>query len=453
MNRKAHMIKRPLLRVFGSILLLLALASCQIMKSSQKTVTLGDGTKVISCSSTLGSYSLAYSTVAVEVMQYYKDGVPVSDYILNLRSPRRHPDNNHRYCLDFGENGFSQDKVKVFWGSSAGSAATATTAATTGTSNDLLAAVMSKSIDNTALIFQKIIRAIYAVVSGNAQFDPSRNTSIAADAKKVVKTFPEFDPFRPDELVALNEELESYGFCVSMGEFTHADHISGSNYCNNTSLSLSDNGKSTLLEYSKGQALRVDELPEGILYRPRQQYQINIYSRNTRPGSSKWILRQSEYIGLENISPIISLGVTRAMFAEKRIVIAFDNGDLVDFCVAKGSEAKGAIEIPLEIVSGLIALPGQTIVAQINKKNGKQELLAAQNTLIGLQNDYIKFLINKDEETSIGMGNASSIEFDKSEFNDDVSQAGLFTPDLSDFGTDPSNRFVSFCSQLGSGLN
>jgi hypothetical protein len=138
----------------------------------------------------------------------------------------------------------------------------------------------------------------------------------------------------------------------------------------------------------------------GILYRPRQSYRAYIYVKDDPKGPDPWRLVQTVQLRLENISPVVSLGVERAIFSARRTAFLFDRGTLVGWCVSKKSELLAAMEIPLEVVRSIVALPTAILQVRIDEVTRSNDLAAAERDLISIQRQYISFLLNPNLTTS-----------------------------------------------------
>ncbi len=414
--KSRHNLLRSLLMTIFTIC---TLSGCNVVSSTQEFEKLKSGKFSQKCTSGLGSYSLAYSTVTIEVKQFFTTGggetkiknVPTGSPTVNLTSSNHYPDNDHIYCLNFLESGAARDVVNVQFGTDAQLANFTKSDGTTGTGaeflaarknaepNGLLASVISRNIDQTGVILRKIVRALFTLLSGNSNLDPGRSAQLGeAGAVPLTVAKIEFDPFDPDDILMVNRRLEEYGVCITLREYTyHSTELSAQRYCNNPSLADGEQYYSRYLRNAKKQGFLVKQLPKGIYYRPRQDYPLNVYVKDDPGYPGAWQLRKTAYISSENLSPVLSLGVNRAAFAEKRLILAFDNGNLIDYCMLKGSEVAGALEVPLEIIYGIVALPGNTIKAQVDLASGKQKLLKAQSDLLGVQNRYIKYLTEENK--------------------------------------------------------
>jgi len=105
-----------------------------------------------------------------------------------------------------------------------------------------------------------------------------------------------------------------------------------------------------------------------------------------------WRLAQTGKIEMENIAPILSVGVDRTYFAERKTILAFDEGALANVCILKQSELEQFASIPLQVVQGIVALPANVIQVRIWDVNNDAVLIAAQNRLIAEQVSYLEKL-------------------------------------------------------------
>lgn len=412
---------KPLASCAALLLLSGLLPGCQVMSSTVDTAHLKDGSQQRRCTSGLGSYALAYSTVRFTVKQRYEmnTNVPFGRPYMDIDAPEAHPDPRHIYCLNFLESPLSDDVVQVAYSIDQGNNA-AGFGLPTGAATGLLSAVVSKNVDQSGEIIRNFIRAIFILISGNATGNFGRES---IDRTKYVireMTVQDVDPFDLAQMANLNRSLKEYGFCVTMGAYTHdARRMSADAYCNRPARVFAPGQAPAYAEIAGNQDYVVKKLPVGIYYRPRQPYELFVYVRDDAEIAKPWQLRKIDTILLENISPVISIGITRAAFAEKRVAFAFDHGNLLKVCVAKGSEVEGAIQIPLDIIYGIASLPSETIAAEIALKNGEVELLNAQEQLIDVQNAFIAF----KSGTTKDINEQTGVPLDKSKLDSQLPPA------------------------------
>jgi hypothetical protein len=379
-------VTRPF-KICAATVLFLVLASCQVMDSSVTYVVRPDGSQARRCASGLGSYALPYSTITFKVSQPYKSGVRVGRPRLEISKPEAHPDPKHIYCLDFLENPFSDDNITVAYDKRTGTTDSFTK---TGISaSGLLSLIASKNVDQTGDIIRNFLRAIFIFASGDYNFSFNRLTDEFDEI--VMMTEQTVDPFDLSAMAALNKSFAEYGYCITLGKFTVDDsHYTANSYCDNPDISFRNGAVPPLLRASKEQRYLVDKLPTGVFYRPRQRYPLDIYVRDDPPARKEWELRATDGVMLENVSPILVLHVNRTIFAEYRTALAFDRGNLLDVCVAKGSEVAGGLSIPLDIVYGLVSLPAATIGQEITSKTTTAALISKQKDILALQNQILQ---------------------------------------------------------------
>ena len=85
------------------------------------------------------------------------------------------------------------------------------------------------------------------------------------------------------------------------------------------------------------------------------------------------------------------LRLTGRYSPERRTALIFDEGTLTGFCVSKGSEGAGLVEIPVEIIRSVVALPTQILQVRINHANSQSELNRIHAETIELQTKLIRF--------------------------------------------------------------
>lgn len=366
-----------------------ALAGCTVTESHRVTMAPGEASHAPSCSSETGSYSLSMTTWSFEIATYAD-----SPYVLEEIREKRYPDPGHTYCLDYLASTLAHDRLAVGYTTTASTAATAT-------GGGLLSYVASFAVDKTAVVIRQLIRAIFIGISGRADFSFAR--SGLDKNKRVLHGRFEVDPLDAEEMAQLNRRLGDFGFCLVLAGYSVDAAVSGKDYCNAPERRLRQ-APSPLLEMARAQSWLVEQ-PEraGVLYRPRIPYSLEIYTQDD-PGHSAWELRKVTEVRLENLAPIVSLGINRAIFADAKVGLEFDGGVLKNYCVSKTSEVAGFIDIPLDIVYGIVSLPGQTLKAEFDRVNATRDLVAAETALIKTQREYEAFLRNKNAGTA-GVGN------------------------------------------------
>ena len=339
--------------------LAVAVSACTVAQSYRVGMAPGEndpaGAGRPRCSSETGSYSLSTTTWAFQIARYGD-----SPYILEDMKEIRHADGRFTYCLDYLANALASDALDVSYAktTTSGSGAGATT---TISGVGLLDYVASFAVDKTPEIARNLIRAIFIGISRNPNFNDNR-AALDGNTRKEFGRF-EVDPLDAEEMAALNTRLADFGFCILLSGYSVDASVSGGEYCANPRKALA-RAPSAQLQLERNQSWLANH-PErtGILYRPRIPYSLEIYTQED-PRHSAWQLRKVTEVRLENLAPVVSLRLNRAAFAEARVGLEFDQGVLQNFCIYKSSEVAGFIDIPLDIVYGIVSLPAETIRAE-----------------------------------------------------------------------------------------
>lgn len=333
------------------VLAALAVSGCSMASSTQLLDAESEP-----CRSTVGGYYLSKSYLEVKVAHNKADkSGPIFEGINVV--PKA--DRAQGYCLDFLASPTSHDTFVV------------------AKNNEfLLEKITSRADDQSLAIANNIIQTVFKALEAQAGF--------RGDRPETVRAFTgEYDPFDEAQTALVNDGLKDTGFCLILENPAKGPPIDVESYCNNpfryarreAALVASANytGGGKFVNYTRG-----------ILYRPRLPYTLYLF-RNRRadlglPGD--WRLWQSETVYLENISPILSVGVDRTYFANRSTTLLFASGVLQDIRIDKGSELASVSEIPLTIASSIAKLPANIVQAKIDVTNKRQGLIAAQDQLL-----------------------------------------------------------------------
>jgi hypothetical protein len=386
----------------GVILLALLGAGCQQVAESShiaiETPALAYGPP---CASTLGSYALPKAFIHIQIGQVDKN-TPPDIAVPAAGAPPvnvvRHPDRSLLFCLDYLASAFSDDNIKVLKSQPPGSS--------TGPKEAFLGAVSFNVTDQTAYILEALIRAGFILASGNPQFLP-RNAPFADN--QIIADL-EFDPFDQRESAQVNARLQKLGFCLVLASasdpsrpeiFTFDPYTTTlDRYCNDP-LRFDAHPTMVTKAYLKAEATPADPQLPGLLYRPQFPYHLLIYQRPDKdpvPHDS-WQLTQVTTVNLENFSPVLSLGVTRAVFAGKSVSFVFQEGTLKTACVAKTSELEGFVQVPLQIAKSIVALPASLVAVQIGNVQSQTQLVQAEQQLYLIQRAYLLNLMGQNTPT------------------------------------------------------
>jgi hypothetical protein len=384
----------------------LALGGCAVVGSAPTFVE-GPGVAAV-CQSTLGSYSLPKAVLNFKIT---KD-IERQDYFLQNITIDRVPDNQHTFCLDHLRSPLASDEVRVFKNKitttlvDAGDAGSTkltkrSVTAINPDSTPFLQLVASKAVDHTAGIIRRIIRVAFTLLSNKGSLSRSSLSTIENNngaAKTTVVADFQVDPFDYQEMARINDSTRRYGFCFVLEDYTFERTAASANqYCGAPGRTAAGRPPYAAEAIQQLHYL-VPKPTSGIFFRPRAAYRLSVYIKNDPDGRGSWRLGSMRNFHMENIMPIVSVGISRAIFATRRTGLVFDDGALMNVCISKGSEIEGGIKIPLDVIYGIVALPSETLIAAISDAGTTKDLLAAQKNLVEAQNQYINFL-NKDKAT------------------------------------------------------
>lgn len=407
MNRCTEKLK-PAIAV--STVAALAVGGCAVVGSAPTFEGLYDvregPNSVLDCRSTLGSYTLPKRVLTVKIAK--KDGDSFYTLDPDIYKPIPIPDNQHTFCLDHLRSPLASDEVRVFKNKIKelpASEQTGTPVRRYSAKNEentpFLQLIASKAVDHTAGIVRRFLRAAFILITNKKDFTSARAAVGTKTSAETIVLNEKVDPFDYREMASINQRMRKYGFCLVLEDYTFDDSGSATpgQYCN------SPEGVAGLAPPRSAQAIRelrylVQKPVHGIFFRPRASYRLSIYLKDDPGGRGSWRPGPTTNVVMENIMPIVSVGVDRALFAVRRTGLVFDDGLLMNVCIAKGSEIEGFIKIPLDVIYGIIALPSEMVIAAIDDAKTSIDLMKAKNTLIEAQNNYIKFLAGTDKDRS-----------------------------------------------------
>jgi hypothetical protein len=353
------------------------------------------------CESEAGFYYLPKTQLRVEV-RTSSVGDKTADY-LNADAPKdlengtfheifvsrlRVPDKTRGYCLDYLRRMTSDDKLTVKKYKAA----------------PLLGLVSSDATDRSLEIAEMLIQTVFVAASGNPSFSRTSATrSFIRSINGVTQIIAfkgDYDPFDPLQSAGINQALRNYGYCLLLEKYTFdLNKASIDDYCDSP-IATNRRAGQRKFEYAFGQAaLRkfgeraAQHDPtvsiSGLFYRPRIPYQLFIFSKRNLQARGGWKLTASHPVPIENIAPILSIGVDRTMFAERKTSLVFEEGMLREACQFKGSELEAAAKIPLFVAESVVALPANILQVRIDQTSGMNKLIAAQDNAIQVQTKYL----------------------------------------------------------------
>ena len=254
------------------------------------------------------------------------------------------------------------------------------------TSRQFLRSIRVNATDRSVQIARNLIGAAFVGLSGNPGFG-NRSIQVRNNNLNILADL-EFDPFDTRASAEANARLSRLGFCLVLEGFTYdLGSLSVDQYCNSP-YRARDHLPHAAELYAIKSREPVPPNTRGVLYRPRQTFLISIYRKEDR--GSRWRLNRRVDVALENLSPVISVGVSRAIFARRNAALIFDEGALKTVCIAKTSELENFAAIPFEIARSLVALPTQIVQVKINRIAKEEELARVEDAFIQTQAALIK---------------------------------------------------------------
>ncbi|MCV0428255.1 MAG: hypothetical protein K5905_22595 [Roseibium sp.] len=123
-----------------------------------------------------------------------------------------------------------------------------------------------------------------------------------------------------------------------------------------------------------------------LCYRIAAPYILELKKRHSKSGIGAIA---SQLVIVPDPHLTASIRIRRGMFVDKASEFAFSNGILVKSDVNSPSEALGFINIPLDVLRAIIALPSAILDFKVTQINKDQGLISAQTQQIQAQKDLI----------------------------------------------------------------
>lgn len=198
---------------------------------------------------------------------------------------------------------------------------------------------------------------------------PGAVAQIKAEAKKIPNIDVEFDP---DLFLDQNRKTERETF---ENKFFKPYNIVV-------------NLKRTFPEGSYPKQGPVDQ--KGIYYRPLLPYEFSFTLK-------EFALYKNETISLPNEAPILAVNLTRGPFIAKKMSLTFKNGILTEMKVTKPSEVLAGLEIPLDIVKAIVAVPTELIQFKVSYSSENKKLYDALLQEIKAKDALIDYMREREK--------------------------------------------------------
>jgi len=339
------------------------------------------------CRSALGSYALPKTFLKITVQRTAEGKTVVTpDKIVRA-------DKSLTFCLDHIADPMADDDIRIIKssGQQHESYPNRVAAQSTGKDNgsQLLQWVVSNTVDQSEYIAKVLVRTAFIALSGKSDFTPLQR-SLGRSGELITIASFEYDPFDPEQSALHNQTLRDLGYCLVLESFTFDTRVTtAEQYCSAPRFVRFPFGEA-YAHYRAGPPPRI----AGIAYRPRINYALSIYKKDDPKGRGRWRLSEQHRVAFENIAPIVSIGLTRSLFAARRVALKFNMGALESMCLVKTSELQSAVNVPYEIAKSIVALPTQVFEVKIGNISDNIQLLKAEQDLIAAQHQYLDFLAN-----------------------------------------------------------
>jgi hypothetical protein len=344
--------------VCGGLLLGLIASACTEVVGTIPVDVAAYGPEPV-CRSTLGAYYLPRALIHFTASKDDTAGTVTGA----LSSPPLNmvPDRTQPLCLDYLSLSTAQDVVTVQRDPSTG----------------LLASISSDVTDRTPQIINSLV-----ATAENLTIAAARQASLTTGDTLDI----EFDPFVPPELAAAKVALRRFGFCLYV-EGHSFPAVAGDaqqmlarahQWCDAPGLPPYPDPA----ERFSALPVPPETMHAGVLYRPNMTHKIVILYKKDPNGPGPWTLYQTKRLDMPNVSPVLSIGVERAMFTERQTTLNFNEGVLTDVAVNKKSELVGFVSIPLAVAQAIVSIPQQIVTLRISDINNQTALLNAQNSLL-----------------------------------------------------------------------
>ena len=389
--------------------LAIGLGGCAIADSTIIDLNLPHAPGTLACSSSLGSYSLPKSFIRVVIGQ--KKGERPDFVVFDTASQEnfrfqvvRRADPALTICLDYLGSVFAHDEIKVIKEDPAAAKPDPELSATI--SRQFLRTIIVNAADRSVQIARNLIQAAFVGISGDPNFG---RTLILKDTTTEILTDLEFDPFDTRDSAEANARLSGFGVCLVLEGFTFdRGSLSVDQYCNSPSRARNRPPRVAELYAIKSREPVPPNTP-GVLYRPLQTYMISVYRKDDPSGRGRWTLSRRIDVSLENLSPVISVGITRAIFARRNAVLQFTEGTLTTVCIAKSSEIENFVAIPFEVARSIVALPAQIVQVKINRIAKETELARVQDVFVKTQAAIVKARIDQAKMGNVPAGTETTV--------------------------------------------
>lgn len=341
------------------------------------------------CNSTAGSYALPKTYLAGSITLAPSGGNTIQAPVFNGLSLTHHGDPDHRYCLSYEASPFAEETIRV-----------------EKTNEGILSLVTSNILDQSRFAVESIFQTIFVAATGSATASLRSDQAVPGSTAEI-KRLGEFDPFDYEDTALFNEAASSFGYCVFIPDYSFdSTHRSIAQYCDAPRATVAKHPPKWKANVIAGKipgwagsstaptTARVDDpkMLAGILYRPRFPY--TVYLMNKR--GHEWVVQDRRTILLENISPIMSVGVNRAALSQKTTALQFRDGVFENVCIYNSAGVVELVNIPLSLAKAIFQLPAEIISVRFGDTEAENALLQVQTELLKAQLQLLQLQAAQD---------------------------------------------------------
>lgn len=326
------------------------------------------------CDGPLGGYTLPKNIVTVTITES-EAGKRLSR-LIDVSSPQPIPDPRLSFCLNYLGSPLSEDGLAV-----------------SRTENGLLTRVYSKLTDKSKAIAGKVLDIVGVGLTGNPEFSGGLRSRKAKLGTGSTIASHQFDLFDRLEASRINTALTKLGYCVYIEGATFDFGIDPDYYCSAPERNVELAAPVRMAVKAPVLWVAQEPIPPqaastGILYRPNLRYEMTIKRRLEPDLRGRWEVHETRQVEMPNAAPVFSLQIERSMFITRKTDVVFDRGTLLDVTVDKPSELAEFVDIPLQAVQAVFAIPAQVVQVKINRTNNEERLIKAQAALIQTIRNY-----------------------------------------------------------------
>jgi hypothetical protein len=317
------------------------------------------------CVSALGHYFLPKALLSVVATADQGAGTQTATWAVET-----HADHSHAFCLDYLSSPTSIDIVTV-----------------DRTNEGLLTSINSNVEDRTPAIVQSLVSTAENLTIAAARAGQTPTSQVDSLAFQ-------FDPFDWSDLMLAKAELRRFDLCIYVEGFSFstegmdAAHIrSAADHWCSLDAHATPRYDPRLYTFAS-QPIPPEVTSSGILYRPLATHRIVMLHRK----GNTWELYRSKRFDMPNASPVLAIGIERAVFTKRLTSVKFYNGSLTDISVDKSSELEGFVQIPLVVAQAVVDIPAQIVSIRLSDTQSHVALIQAQGNLLNATAEYAKLI-------------------------------------------------------------